>query len=149
MLSNLGWRSLENRRTDTRYVLQDRLWPSCHTTSVIFWASWSIHLPHALSFLQTDSHITDRFTHLSVTINTHFFLFPLFFGTSYQLISSWFLILTPLKQESARSIIHTLKRILFLICFNSILLTPNTIIFISSDYHSFTFTLNTVFNLSY
>ena len=38
MLSNLGWRPLENRRTDTRLaiVLQDRLRPSWHTTSVIF-----------------------------------------------------------------------------------------------------------------
>ena len=33
------------------------------------------------------------------------------------LVLSWFLILTPLKQESARSSIHTLKCILFLICF--------------------------------
>ena len=61
-----------------------------------------------------------RFTHLSVTININFFLFPLFFGTSYQLIWSWFLILTPLKQESARSTIHTLKCILFLICFKQV-----------------------------
>ena len=38
MLSSLGWRSLENRRTDTRLaiVFQDRLRPSWHTTSVIF-----------------------------------------------------------------------------------------------------------------
>ena len=43
--------------------------------------------------------LTDRFIHQSVIINTHFSPYPLFFGTSYQLISSWFLILTPLKQE--------------------------------------------------
>ena len=53
--------------------------------------------------------LTDRFIHQYVIINTHFSPYPLFFGTSYQLISSWFLILTPLKHESARSIIHSLK----------------------------------------
>ena len=76
------------------------------------------HFRHILSILKytlatCTLFLTDSFTPLSVTINTPFSLYPLFFGTSYQLISSWFLVLTPLKQESVRSNIHTLKCILF------------------------------------
>ena len=61
--------------------------------------------------------LTDRFTHLSVTINTHFFPVSIVLWKKLPADLVWFLILTPLKQESVRSIIHTLKCILFLICF--------------------------------
>ena len=133
MLSNLRRQSLENRRTDKRLAMFYK----------IVYGLVAIPLPSYFEHPEvytrhTHSLLTDRFTHLSVTINTPFSLYQLFFGTSYQLISSWFLILTPLKHESARSIIHTLKCILIVsipdLCtityFNSVLLTPNTIIFI-------------------
>ena len=54
MLSNLGWRSLENRRIDARFTMFYKI---VNTASVIFWAPWSIHSPHALSLLQTNSYI--------------------------------------------------------------------------------------------
>ena len=133
MLSNLGWQSLENRRTDKRLAMFYKIVYGLVAIPL------SSYFEHAEVYTRhMHSLLTDRFTHLSVTINTPFSLYPLFFGTSYQLISSWFLILTPLNQESARSIIHTLKCILIvsipdlctMIYFNSILLKPNTIIFI-------------------
>ena len=113
MLSNLGWRSLENRRTDTSLAMFYKI---VYGLVAIPLPSYFEH-PEVYTRHMHSLSLTDRFTHLSVTINTPFSLFPLFFGTSYRLISSWFMILTPLKQESARSIIHTLKCILFLICF--------------------------------
>ena len=113
MLSNLGWRSLENRRTDTRLAMFYKI---VYGLVAIPLPSYFEH-PEVYTRHMHSLSLTDRFTHMSVTINTPFSLFPLFFGTSYRLISSWFMILTPLKQESARSIIHTLKCILFLTCF--------------------------------
>ena len=117
MLSNLGWRSLENRRTDTCFAMFYKI-----VYGLVATRELPYHFRQILSILKYTLAIctlflTDRFIHQSVIINTHFSPYPLFFGTSYQLISSWFLILTPLKQKSARSIIHSLKCILFLICF--------------------------------
>ena len=144
MLSNLGWRSLENRSTDTRlpmfykmvYGLVAIPLPSYFEHPEVY----TRHM-HSLSYIQI---------HTSVCYYKYsFFPYPLFFGTSYQLISSWFLILTPLKQESARSIIHSLKCILFFLsAFNSILLTPKTIIFIFISL-SFFYRKPLAFNLSY
>ena len=74
--------------------------------------------------------LTDRFIHQYVIIiNTHFSPYPLFFGTSYQMIS-WFLILTPLNRSQRDQSYTALNAYCFLSAFNSILLTPNTIIFI-------------------
>ena len=53
---------------------------------------------------------SDKFTPLSATISIHFPLWLLFFGTDYQLISSRFQILTPLNQESLRSVTPFHKR---------------------------------------
>ena len=111
MLSNLGWRSLENRCTNTRLAMFYK----------IVYGLVAIPLPSYFEYREVYTHhmhsLSYRFTHLSVTLNTPFSPFPFFFGTSHQLISSWFMILTPLKQDSARSIIHTLKCILFITCF--------------------------------
>ena len=108
MLSNLGWRSLENRRTDTRLAMFYK----------IVYGLVAIPLPsffeHPEVYTRHMHSLSYRQIHTSIC---YYKPYPLFFGTSYQLTSSWFLILTPLKQESARSIIHSLKCILFLICF--------------------------------
>ena len=99
MLSNLGWRSLENRRIDERLTMFYK----------IVYGLIPYHFRHILCTLKftlvtcTLSR-TDKFTHLSATTSIHSSPCRLFFGTSYQLISSLFLILTPLKQESVRSI---------------------------------------------
>ena len=112
MLSNLRWRSLENRRTDTRLVMFYKI---VYGLVAIPLPSYFEHREvktrhmHSLSYRQIYTSVC--------SYKYYFFQYPLFFGTSYQLISSWFLILTSLKQESARSIIHTLKCIMFLICF--------------------------------
>ena len=63
MLSNLGWRSLENRRTGTRLAMFYKI------------VYGLIAIPHPSYFdtLATCTlFLTDRFTHLPVTINTHF-----------------------------------------------------------------------------
>ena len=111
MLSNLGWRSLENRRTDMGLAMFYKIVYGLVAIPLLS------YFEHPEVYTRHMHSLIDRFIHRSVIINTHFSPYPLFFGTSYQLISSWFLILTPLKQESARSIIHSLKCILFLICF--------------------------------
>ena len=104
MLSNLGWRSLENRRIDARLTMFYK----------IVYGLVAIPLPYILCALKytlvtcTLSH-TDKFIHQSVITSIHFSPCRLFFGTSYQLISSLFLILTPSKQESVRSIMYILK----------------------------------------
>ena len=112
MLSNLGWRSLENRRTDTRLAMFYKI---VYGLVAIPLPSYFEHPEVYTRHMHSPSY---RQIHTSVCYYKYSFSpYPLFFGTSYQLISSWFLILTPLKQESARSIIHSLKCILFLICF--------------------------------
>ena len=81
---------------------------------------------------------TDKFIHQSVITSIHFSPCWLFFGTSYQLISSLFLILTPSKKESVRSIMYILKsHTVFNLLLTPISLTPNTFIFIPSHYHPF------------
>ena len=134
MLSNLRWQSLENRCTNMCLAM---FYNIAYGLVAIPLLSYFEH-SEVYTLATCTLFRTDRFTHQSFTTKTCFSPYPLFFETSYQLILSWFLNLTPLKQESARSIniIHTLKCILFLIC----LLTPNTIIFFSSHYHSFIFT---------
>ena len=68
MLSNLGWRSLENRRTDTRQAMFYK----------IVYGLVAIPLPSYFEHLEVYTrHMhslfnTDRFTHQSVIINTHF-----------------------------------------------------------------------------
>ena len=103
MLSNLGWRSLEKRRYDARLI------------TFKFMSLLPSRFRHFLSD-RKDTPTTcilfrsDKFTPLSATICIHFSLWPLFFGTEYQLISSRFQILTPLNQESLRSITPFRKR---------------------------------------
>ena len=106
MLSNLGWRSLENGRIDVRlamfykivYGLVAILLPSYFMCPEVY----TRHM-HSLSYRQI---------HTSVCYYQYSF-FPmsvvLWNITSYQLISSLFLILTPSKQESVRSIMYILK----------------------------------------
>ena len=89
MLSNLGWRSLENRNTDTRLAMFYKIVYGLVAMPLLS------YLEHPEVYTRHMHSLTDRFTHQSVIINTHFSPYPLFFGTSYQLISSWFLILTP------------------------------------------------------
>ena len=99
-LSNLGWRSLENRRIDARAS------PG-FTRLFTAWLPYRFrHILYSLkcTLVTCTLYITDKFTHLSVTTSIHCSPCRLFFGTSCQLILSLLLILTPLKQESARSI---------------------------------------------
>ena len=93
MLSNLGWQSLENRRTDTRLAMFYK----------IVYGLVAISLPsyfeHPEVYTRHMHSLSYRQIHTSVCYYKYSFSpYPLFFGTSYQLISSWFLILTPLKQ---------------------------------------------------
>ena len=66
MLSNLGWRSLENRRTDTRLAMFYK----------IVYGLVAIPLPsyfeHPEVYTRHMHSLSYRFTHLSVTINTPF-----------------------------------------------------------------------------
>ena len=82
MLSNLGWRSLENRRTDRRLAMFYKIvyglvaipQPSYFEHPEVY----TRHM-HSLSYRQI---------HTSACYYKYFiFLYPLFFRTSYQLIS--------------------------------------------------------------
>ena len=118
MLSNLGWRSLENKSTDMRLAMF--YYKIVHSLVAIPLPSYFQH-PEVHVYTRHMHSLSYRQIHTSICCYKYSFPpYPLFFGTSYQLISSWFLIWTPLKQESLRSIIHTLK--------------------FSSHYHSFIFT---------
>ena len=80
MLSNLGWRSLENRRTDTRLAMFYK----------IVYGLVAIPLPSYFEHPEVCTlFITDRFIHQSFIINTHFSPYPLFFGTSDLYKSDW------------------------------------------------------------
>ena len=68
MLSNLGWRSLENRRTNTRLAMFYKI---VYGLVAIPLPSYFEH-PEVYTRHMHSLSLTDRFTHLSVTINTHF-----------------------------------------------------------------------------
>ena len=133
MLSNLGWRSLENRRIDAQLTMFYK----------IVYSPVAIPLPSYFVRPEVYTHhmhsLTYRQIHTSVCYYQYSFSpCRLFFGTSYQLISSLFLILTPSKQESVRSIMYILKsHTVFNLLLTPISLTPNTFIFIPSHYHPF------------
>ena len=132
MFSNLGWQSLENRHIDARLTMFYK----------IIYGLVAIPLPSY--FVRPEvytrhmhSH-TDKFIHQSVITSIHFSPCWLFFGTSYQLISSLFLIVTLSKQESVRSNMYILKSYtVFNLLLTPISLTPNSFIFIQSHYHPF------------
>ena len=90
MLSNLGWRSLENTPTNTRLAM---FYKTVYSLVAIPLPSYFEHPDvytchiHDLSYRQIRTSVC--------YYKYSFFPYPLFFGTSYQLISSWFLILTP------------------------------------------------------
>ena len=106
MMSNLGWRSLENRRYDAHLLMFYKI------------VYGLVVIPVPSYFESSESHTTswlsDRFTLLSVTINSRF-PHDWFCWINYQLISSSNLILTPSKQESERSIMHTHSKTIY--CF--------------------------------
>ena len=104
MLSNLGWRSLENRRIDARLTMFYKIvyglvaipLPSYFVRPEVY----TRHM-HSLSYRQI---------HTSVCYYQYsFFPMSVVLWNKYQLISSLFLVLTPSKQESVRSIMYILK----------------------------------------
>ena len=102
MMSNLGWRSVENRRYDACLLMFYKI---VHGLVAIPVPSYLEH-PEYTSVTHT-TWLTYRFTLLYVTVNTLFSQWLWFCGTDYQLISASILILTPSKQESERSVMHT------------------------------------------
>ena len=99
MLDNLGWRSLENRRIDSRLIMFYK----------IIYGHVAIQIPtyfekpqrltrhmHPLSFRQIHTRTT-------YYISSHFIQLQLFFGTGSPRNLCLGLILTPLKKESIRS----------------------------------------------
>ena len=101
MLSNIEWRSLKNRHIDARLAMFTKI---VYGLVAIPLPSYFVHPEvYTRHMYSLSTSITDEFTHLSVTTSIHFYPCLLFFGTSCQLILFLFLILTPLKQESARS----------------------------------------------
>ena len=100
MMSNLGWRSLENRCYDIC------LWMFYK----IVYGLAAIPVPSYFERPEVYTSHTQPLAYkhnASVTINTLFSPWLWFCGTDYQLISSSILILTPSKRESERSILNT------------------------------------------
>ena len=104
MLDNLGWRSLENRRIDSRLFMFHR----------IIYGYVAIQIPTYFEKPQRFTrHMhplsTDRSTPMQFTTSSRFTQQQLFYGiNSRQRLFSW-MILTPLKKESARSTISPLN----------------------------------------
>ena len=107
MLSNLGWRSLELRRYDSRIAM---FYKTVYELVAIPVPPYFEH-----TMVQTRHHpLAYRQVHTSVSYYYYSF-FPMTIilwkhsGRGYQLISSLIQILTLSSQESARSTIHSLK----------------------------------------
>ena len=119
MLDNLGWRSLENRRIDSRLVMFCR----------IIHGYVAIQIPRYFEKPQrytrhTHLSVVDRSILLQHTTSSHFTQLQLFFGIDFHQTLILGLILTPSKKESVRSIISPHK--LLTLFFNLILnLTPH------------------------
>ena len=129
MLSNLRWRSQENRLIEER--LMYNVLQIVFGLVAILLPSYFVPEGLKCTLVTCTLFHTHICTHHAVIINIHFFLCRLFFRTSYQLISSLFLILTLSKQESVRPFMYILKAVLFFIdALSSILLKPYTFIFI-------------------
>ena len=104
MMSNLGWRSLENRRYDALLLMFYKIVYGLAAIPVpSYFERPEVYTSHTPLGLHTDSHFCML---LSILIFPH----DGFCGTDYQLISSSILILTPSKQESERSTMHTHSR---------------------------------------
>ena len=104
MLDGLGWRSLENRRIDSRLVMFYR----------IIQATWQYKYQHILrnpsdTLVICTLSVLDRSILLQHTISSHFTQLQLFFGIDFHQTLFLGLILTPSKKESVRSIISPHK----------------------------------------
>ena len=131
MLSNLRWRSLENRLIEERLTMFYKI-----VYGLVAIPLPSYFVPEGLKYTLVTCTLFHTHTyahrHTSCCYNKYsFFLCRLFCGTSYQPISSLFLILTLSKQESVRPFMYILKAMLFFIdALSSVLLKPYTFIFI-------------------
>ena len=103
MLSNIGWRSLNLRRYDSRIAMFYK----------IVYGLVAIPVPPYFERTMVQTPIilllTGRYILLSVITTIHSSQWRLFSWTGYQLISSLIQILTLSNQDSARSTIHSLK----------------------------------------
>ena len=104
MLDGLGWRSLENRRIDSRLVMFYRI---IHGYVAIQIQTY-FEKPSDTLVTCTLS-VIDRSILLQHTISSHFTQLQLFVGIDFHQTLFLGLILTPSKKESVRSIISPHK----------------------------------------
>ena len=99
LMSNLGWRTLENRHYDARLEMFYKI--VCGLVAIpipSYFERPEVYIRHmhplGWNLIQTLLWLTDKFTRLSGIINIYSFPWQLFSGTGYQLILSSILILT-------------------------------------------------------